>query len=158
MTRETASSGTVRDGAHYYPIRIYYEDTDVSGLVYNANYLRYAERARTEYMRLLGTEHSKVLEETGVAFTVRHATLDFQKPARLDDVVTVRTRMIDHSRVAMVVNQTVMRGDTVLCDMVLKLACIDTRGRPVRLPAPLVAALRGSDATAADGGTESPQA
>ena len=78
-------SGMVADGVHVFPVRVYYEDTDAGGIVYYANYLKFAERARTELLRIAGITHSDLMAESGVAFAVRHCAADFIKPARLDD-------------------------------------------------------------------------
>ena len=75
------------DGVHHHPLRVYYEDTDAGGVVYYANYLKFAERARTEMLRDLGIDHSELMDNEGVAFAVRHCTMDFLAPARLDDVL-----------------------------------------------------------------------
>src|SRR5215204_6908630 len=89
-------SGTIRNGRHILPVRVYYEDTDFSGVVYHASYLRFMERGRADYLRLLGTDHRALFEQTeqeapGFAFVVRSMTIDFLKPARMDDVLTIAT-------------------------------------------------------------------
>jgi acyl-CoA thioester hydrolase len=81
----------IRDGAHRYGLRIYFEDTDAGGVVYHANYLRFAERARTEALRAMGLPHSEMMEKHGIIFVVRRVALDYQRPARLDDWLTVET-------------------------------------------------------------------
>ncbi len=137
-----ASSGTFRaDGTHVLPLRVYYEDTDAAGIVYYANYLKFAERGRTEMMRHFGVEHRDYLREHGVAFAVRHCAADYRKPARLDDAVTVTTRLTALQGASMEVAQTVERDGAVLVALTLKLACITTDGRPTRVPAVLRAAL-----------------
>src|SRR6195256_4043813 len=88
--------GELRDGRHTMPVRVYYEDTDFSGIVYHANYLRFMERGRTNYLRLIGADHRALFEETqkeapGFAFVVRSMTIQFLKPARMDDVLAVET-------------------------------------------------------------------
>jgi len=85
--------GAVHDGAYLYPVRVYYEDTDAVGLVYHANYLKFAERARTEMLRRLGIEQERLRAESGVSFVVRRGTLDFRAPARLDDDLVVVTTL-----------------------------------------------------------------
>src|SRR3990172_13313447 len=88
--------GAIRDGMHHQPVRVYYEDTDFSGVVYHASYLRFMERGRTNYLRLIGADHRALFEESekeapGFAFVVRTMTIEFFKPARMDDVLTIET-------------------------------------------------------------------
>src|SRR5512132_3186807 len=92
----THLDGEIRDGRHLQPVRVYYDDTDFSGVVYHASYLRFMERGRTNYLRLLGADHRALFEQTaqeapGFAFVVRTMTIDFLKPARMDDVLVVVT-------------------------------------------------------------------
>ena len=84
-----------RSDAHIFPLRVYYEDTDAGGIVYYANYLRFAERARTEYLRSVGADHQTLLAEDGIAFTVRQCSVDYMSPAFLDDPLEVHTRLLD---------------------------------------------------------------
>src|SRR5438046_9603916 len=84
MTADLPRSGVIREGAHFFPIRIYYEDTDAAGLVYYANFLKYAERARTELLRVAGFEQERLRQETGLVFVVRHCTADYRAAPRLD--------------------------------------------------------------------------
>jgi len=133
-----ASSGTFRaDGTHELPLRVYYEDTDAAGIVYYANYLKFAERGRTEMMRAFGVEHQEYLGRHGVAFAVRHCVADYRRPARLDDAITVTTRLTALGGATMEVEQAVERDGVVLVALGLKLACITTDGRPARVPAVL---------------------
>src|SRR5215204_3894025 len=83
-------SGTIRNGRHVLPVRVYYEDTDFSGVVYHASYLRFMERGRTDYLRLLGVDHRALFDE-GFAFVVRTMQIEFLRPARMDDVLEIRT-------------------------------------------------------------------
>src|SRR5271166_907456 len=108
--------GELRDGRHLMSVRIYYEDTDFSGIVYHANYLRFMERGRTNYLRLLGADHRAMFEETekeapGFAFVVRAMTLDFLKPARMDDVLSVVTTPQEVRGASIVLHQEVRRAD-----------------------------------------------
>ena len=130
-----SSSGASTDGIHIYPVRVYYEDTDAAGIVYYANYLKYAERARTELLRDLGTENARLMETEGLAFAVRRCEVDFFKPARLDDLLSVETRLIDVGGASLVADQRVKRDNAELVRMELKLACMSLDGRPARLPA-----------------------
>src|SRR5437773_7548628 len=94
--RTISLDGEIRDGRHVLIVRVYYEDTDFTGIVYHANYLRFMERGRTNYLRLIGADHRALFQQTeqeapGFAFVVRSMTLDYLKPARMDDVLTIST-------------------------------------------------------------------
>ena len=129
-------SGT--GAAHELPVRVYFEDTDAGGIVYHANYLRYAERARTEWMRELGYDHSRLAAEHGLLFAVARAELTFARPGRLDDLLTVRTRLLDAGGARLELEQVVARGADVLARLRIVLALVDVTGlRPRRLPAAL---------------------
>ena len=138
----TDASGQSPAGGHVFPVRVYYEDTDAGGLVYHANYLRFAERARTEALRSVGTEQGRMLAETGLGFVVRRMEIDFRAPAVLDDTLEVVTRMSDIGGASLRAEQTIRRAGATLVSLLLKLACIDRDGRPARLPADLRAALQ----------------
>jgi len=138
---EAAMPEALAAGVHVFPVRVYYEDTDAAGIVYHANYLRFAERARSEMMRLLGVEHSHLMERDGVAFAVSRCEVDFHKPARLDDVLEVHTRVTELRRASLAAEQVIKRGGTVIARLLLRIAVIDRAGRPVRLPAELRNAL-----------------
>ena len=129
-----STSGASAEGIHIYPVRVYYEDTDVAGIVYYANYLKYAERARTEMLRDLGTENARLMKTEGLAFAVRRCEVDFFKPARLDDLLLVETRLIDIGGASVVADQRVKRDNAELVRMELKLACLSLDGRSARLP------------------------
>src|ERR1700753_4133 len=108
--------GAIRGGRHVLTVRVYYEDTDFTGIVYHANYLRYMERGRTNYLRLIGADHRALFEETekeapGFAFVVRSMTLDFLRPARMDDVLAVITEPEDVKGASVTLRQQVMRGE-----------------------------------------------
>ena len=129
---------------HLYPVRVYYEDTDAAGIVYHANYLRFAERARTEMMRCLGTEHRSLMHSDGVAFAVRSLDTEFFQPARLDDPLTVETRVDKLGGASMHLTQSVFGAADSTNPLVLmrvRLACIDGDLRPARLPGAVRAAL-----------------
>lgn len=141
LAEKQAAPGRLADGLHIYPIRIFYEDTDAAGLVYYANYLKFAERARTEMMRQVGIHHSALRAADGTAFIVRHCAVDYRLPARLDDLIEVHTRIVRLSGAAIEAEQIAKRDGVDLVRMRLKLACIDAAGRPIRLPQVLRAAL-----------------
>ena len=111
----SALDGVIRDGRHLQPVRVYYEDTDFSGIVYHASYLRFMERGRTNYLRLLGADQRALFEEVekeapGFAFVVRSMTIDFRKPARMDDVLEIATAPLEVKGASVVLHQRVDRG------------------------------------------------
>ncbi|MDO8346306.1 MAG: tol-pal system-associated acyl-CoA thioesterase [Rugosibacter sp.] len=117
------------------PLRVYYEDTDAAGIVYYANYLRFLERGRTEFLRTLGHEQS-ALATRRIAFAVRSASVDYLKPAKLDDLLTVETVVGSLGRAQVTFIQRIVRGKDILLDAKIRVACIDpTSGRPVAMPA-----------------------
>ena len=138
--------GEMRDGRHVLTVRVYYEDTDFTGIVYHANYLRYMERGRTNYLRLLGADHRALFEETakeapGFAFVVRSMNIDFLKPARMDDVLEVFTEPQEVRGASITLRQRVMRGDELLVEASVRVAFIsDGRARPI--PKPLRIAMK----------------
>ena len=137
------ASGSVDDAAreHVYPVRVYYEDTDAAGIVYYANYLKFAERARTEMLRLMGREQQRMMENEGVAFAVKSARVEYFRPARLDDALQVRTGLVEVAGASLKVRQRIFRGEELLVDMQIRLAVMDRNGRPARLPPDIRAAL-----------------
>lgn len=120
--------------AHSLPIRVYYEDTDTAGIVYHASYLRFAERGRTEMLRDAGFEHAEILKNQGIAFTVISMQINFKIPAKLDELLVVKTHIESMGGASMVMTQSVWRGEEQLVDMSVKIACIDKRGKAARLP------------------------
>ncbi len=123
-------------------VRVYFEDTDAGGIVYYANYLRYAERGRTEMLRDLGFESSRLIETDGVALAVRRCNTEYLYPAHLDDQLEVATRVTRVGGASVNVLQTVTRGDEELVVLDIKLASINLDGRPARLPVDLRAVLK----------------
>ena len=130
-------SGRIEGGMHLLPVRIYYEDTDTAGIVYHANYLRYAERARTEMLRLAGIEQSAVSRRQGLAFAVRGFSADYWRPARLDDLLEVRSRLLRLGAASLDAEQTIARDETDLVRIEVRIACVGRDGRPARIPADL---------------------
>ena len=121
--------------AHELELRVYYEDTDAAGIVYHSNYLKFAERGRTELLRGLGFDHRQLRETHGVLFTVARCTIDFLRPARLDDLLRVRTEVDGLSGARLALVQTVLTGDLVLARLLVALAVVDAATlRPTRLP------------------------
>jgi acyl-CoA thioester hydrolase len=134
---------------HSMAIRVYYEDTDGSGIVYYANYLKFAERGRTEMMRALGFAHSRIHAETGIVFTVRRLAADYREPARLDDALSVDTRIVEIGGATVLLDQQIRREGRVLVALDVLVACVGRDGRPRRVPAGLRAALASPGPTAA---------
>lgn len=131
-------SGHISGDEHHLPVRIYYEDTDFSGLVYHANYLKYFERGRSEYMRLIGVHHHQLAAlETPLAFAVADLHIRYRTPARIDEMVTVRSRLIRVRGASFTLKQAVERDGLVLAEGEVQVVCIDMQGRPKRLPAHL---------------------
>jgi acyl-CoA thioester hydrolase len=117
-------AGTLRDGAHHYPVRVYYEDTDAGGVVYHANYLRFAERARTEALRDLGVPHADMTADHGLMFMVRRVKLDYLEPARLEDSLVVVTRPMAIGGASVELSQMVQRsGGSSLVRLEIQLVC-----------------------------------
>src|SRR5688572_3526710 len=143
MTDDTPSAGRMEARVHYLPVRIYYEDTDFSGLVYHANYLRYFERARSDYLRLIGINHSDLLEgDNPTAFAVNRMTLDFLKPARIDDALVVQTTYESLKGARIFVAQALVRGDEILVKAAVEACCIGLTGRPKKPPLLLLERLK----------------
>jgi acyl-CoA thioester hydrolase len=135
------TSGHFSEGVHVLPLRIYYEDTDAAGIVYYANWLRFLERGRTELLRLLGQEHSSLRDERGVHWVVRRCTVDYLKPARLDETIEVVTSCGELRGASLDMIQQARRGEEILVRASLVVACMGAGGRPVRLPQHLRTAL-----------------
>ena len=127
--------------AHSMKLRVYYEDTDAAGIVYYANYLKFAERGRTEMMRELGFAHSGIVAASGIVFTVRRLTADYLLPARLDDALTVDTRIVDIGAATLRLDQRIRRDGELLVALDVLVASVGVGGRPRRVPADLRAAL-----------------
>ena len=125
-----------------FPVRVYYEDTDAAGVVYYANYLKFMERARTEWLAALGFALAAFEREHGVAFVVHRAEIDFLAPARLNDVLDVTVEPAERGASRLVAMQEVRRGPATLVRARVALACVDTaRWKPARMPKPLQHAL-----------------
>lgn len=148
MEREVESRAAGEGGASYFEgdahvltVRVYYEDTDAGGVVYYANYLKFAERARSAMLRLGGWENGRLSQAgypdqtEGVAFVMRSFAVDYRRAAVLDDLLTVRTRVVKVGGATLEMAQTVMRGDEVLVEAMAKLACVSASSlRPARIP------------------------
>jgi acyl-CoA thioester hydrolase len=118
-----------------WPVRVYYEDTDAGGVVYYANYLRFLERARTEWLRALGVDQIALRNTEGRVFVVVSASIEYHRPARLDDELVVTADVIEMKRTYVVFRQTVLRGDELLASGTVKAACVNAVTlAPTRLP------------------------
>ncbi|MBN9016677.1 MAG: tol-pal system-associated acyl-CoA thioesterase [Rhizobiales bacterium] len=131
------SSGRHTPDGHVLPVRIYFEDTDFSGVVYHASYVRFMERGRTEYVRLLGVMHAALdAGEAGepMAFAVHRLEIEFRRPARIDDVVEVVTKPREIRGARIILDQQIRRGSTVLVSAVVTVVLVTKDGRPCRIP------------------------
>lgn len=119
-----------------WPVRVYWEDTDAGGVVYYANYLKFLERARTEWLSHLGLEQDQLAADAGVVFVVRRVEADYLKPARFNDRLLVRCTLAELGRASLSMYQQVLRGADVLLNAQVKVACVERAGfRPARIPA-----------------------
>lgn len=119
--------------SHSLPVRVYYEDTDMGGIVYYANYLKYIERGRSVWVQDIGVDQM-AMRDAGYVFAVRRVEADYKAPARLDDLLTVQTSVRSVSGARLVMDQEVLRGDTVLFSAVVTVVCLTVSGAPARLP------------------------
>lgn len=119
-----------------WPVRVYYEDTDAGGVVYYANYLKYFERGRTEWLRDLGFGQDQLMRDSGIVFAVRHVEIGYLQPARFDDALQVEVEIEAVSKVSITFRQRLVRGpDTVLSQATVKVVCLDKdKFRPVAIP------------------------
>src|SRR5215831_1529642 len=137
--------GEIRDGRHHQAVRVYYEDTDFSGIVYHASYLRFMERGRTNYLRLLGVDHRALFEQAekeapGFAFVVRRMSIDFRNPAHMDDVLEIVTTPLEVKGASVMLNQKVLRGEDLLVEAHVQVAFV-SGGRAKPIPKPLRTAM-----------------
>jgi acyl-CoA thioester hydrolase len=136
-------SGVIRGGIHHLPVRVYYEDTDFSGIVYHAGYLRFLERGRSDALRCAGIDHiSLSVRDEPLALAVRRLNIEFLKPAHIDDALVVRTSYSDVVGARILARQGIFRGEEQLIEAQVEAVCIARSGRPRRFPVELVAALK----------------
>jgi acyl-CoA thioester hydrolase len=138
--------GEIEGGRHVMAVRVYYEDTDFTGIVYHASYLRFMERGRTNYLRLIGADHRALFEATaaeapGFAFVVRSLTIEFLKPARMDDILAITTEPEQVKGASLTLLQRVIRSDEVLVEAHVRVAFV-SGGRARPIPKPLRVALK----------------
>lgn len=141
MNMTTSQPGT--EIGHTWDIRVYYEDTDAGGIVFYANYLKFFERARTEWLRACGIDQNRLADETGAIFIVRSTAVDYRAPARLDDIVNVVSRIERLGKASVDFAQEAWRGGTLLATGSIRIGCVERTGlRPAPIPPPVLAALR----------------
>lgn len=149
---EVVGGAFAAQAASDFAVRIYYEDTDAGGVVYFANYLRFMERARTEWLRRLGFDQTELRERQGILFVVRGVAASYHRPARLDELLVVRSRLASLNRVTLHFEQVVCRGDETLVTGCSEVVCVDARSlRPCRMPAALGSVLQRVAAPAGGG-------
>ena len=143
MSGPEPSAGWIEGREHQLPVRIYYEDTDFTGMVYHANYLRYFERGRSDFFRIAGISHTELLEMAEpTAFTLIRVEVDYRKAARVDDALLVRTTYDAVQGARLLVSQRITRGDELIAEARIQAVCIDLRGRAKRPPPGMVDKLR----------------
>ena len=146
MSDEMSLDGVIRDGRHYMQVRVFFEDTDALGMVYHANYLRFMERGRTNYLRLLGTNQRELFDEvrdgaSGFGFVVRSMTIDFFKSAFMDDVLDIITKPQEVKGASITLVQQCKRGDDLLVEARVRVAFV-SGGKAQRIPNALRLAMR----------------
>jgi acyl-CoA thioester hydrolase len=127
---------------HKYPLRVYYEDTDLAGIVYYANYMKFIERARTEWVRDMGVDQTQIRRDEGIVFAVRRVEADYIQPAKFDDQLCVQTVLREMRGAQLSLGQDVLRGDQTLFSAIVTLVALRDDGRPARLPSLLREALK----------------
>ncbi len=136
MTNLSPETGILNDGAHYLPMRVYWEDTDAGGIVYHASYIRWMERGRTEFLRALGLDQ-RALQATGLRFIVKSMKVEFRRPALFDDSLLIRTQCTKIGGASLLLDQRVVRDAEGMVDAEVLCVAIDEADRPLRLSAEL---------------------
>ena len=137
-------AGRLVAGSHVLPVRVYYEDTDFTGLVYHGSYVRFFERGRSDFLRLCGVHHAELADGThgaALAFAVRQLNLSYLRPARIDDVLEIVTTLVEARGARIALQQKALRKGEILAEADVTVAVISTDGRPTRLPSALAARL-----------------
>lgn len=141
MSEPTA--GYLDGREHLLPVRVYYEDTDLTGVVYHANYVRYFERGRSDFLRLAGVSHASLLElDDPAAFAVTRISIEFRSAARIDDALEVRTLFESTRGVRLNIAQRILRDDALVATAAVEVVCIDGKGRARRPPRQVIDAVR----------------
>jgi acyl-CoA thioester hydrolase len=139
---DAPTAGRFEGREHLLPVRVYYEDTDFTGLVYHANYLRYFERGRSDFLRVAAIGHAELLDrEDPLAFVVVRMAVEFKKGARIDDALLVRTTYDAVQGARLLITQRIERNGDLICSADVEAACIDLQGRPRRPPRALAEGL-----------------
>ena len=137
------TAGVIEGREHQLPVRVYYEDTDFTGVVYHANYVRYFERGRSDFLRVAGVRHAELLErEDPAAFAITRMEIDFRRAARIDDALVVRTTYDAARGPRLFISQRITRGEELVCAAKVEAACIDLQGRPRKPPSGMLETLR----------------
>ena len=132
---ETIKGKLFADNTFSFPIRVYYEDTDAGGIVYYANYLKFAERARTEFLRHLGIDQIDMLKNQGIGFVVRECHINYKSPAKLDDALNITCKIAELKNVSVKMEQKLYRGDTVLAEIEITIVFLSLATmRPTKIP------------------------
>jgi acyl-CoA thioester hydrolase len=134
MSKKEKFSELLDHFKHYQSVRVYYEDTDAGGIVYHANYLKFAERARTEMLRNFGIEHWRTMKDQRVGFVVKECSMQFYKPGLLDDLLEVETEALSVRGGSLTLSQKIRKEKEAIFSMNIKLACINANGRATRIP------------------------
>ncbi|MBI1187128.1 MAG: YbgC/FadM family acyl-CoA thioesterase [Alphaproteobacteria bacterium] len=143
MSADTPSAGRFDGRVHILPVRIYYEDTDFSGIVYHANYLRYFERGRSDFLRVAGVHHRELAQAAApIAFAIRRMEIGFERAARIDDALAVHTAYDSVEGPRMMVSQTILRGEDTIARVAVEACIISLDGKPKRPPKEIVEKLR----------------
>ena len=132
--KQSGLPGQITADGHKLAIRIYYEDTDAAGVVYHSNYLKFAERGRTEALYALGWDQQRLYEEDGIVFVVRHCEVDYCAPARLGEIVEICTRLAEIGGSRFLMEQTVTKDAKILVAMKIMIVTVGRNGRPTRVP------------------------
>lgn len=141
MTADLPTAGRIEAREHLLPIRVYYEDTDFTGVVYHGAHVRFLERGRSDFLRLAGVHHAE-LAAGGFAFAVASLAVDFKRPGRIDDALVVKSRFLELRGPRLVIGQQILRGEELLVDAKVDAACIGLDGKPRRPPTAMIEALR----------------
>jgi acyl-CoA thioester hydrolase len=143
ITTTEPSAGLLDGREHVLPVRVYYEDTDFTGVVYHGNYVRYFERGRSDFLRLAGVRHADLLDrEDPAAFAIVRMEIDFKRAARIDDALEVRTTYDSARGPRLFIGQRILRAGELVCQARVEAACIDLAGRPRKPPAGMMELLR----------------
>jgi len=142
LTGPAPTAGAFEGREHVLPVRVYYEDTDFTGVVYHANWLRFFERGRSDFLRLASTGHAALQDDHALAFVATRMEIDWLKPARIDDELVVRTAYDRVRGPRLFISQRIERGSEILCRANVEIALVGLDGRPRRPPKELVDAIR----------------